>query len=142
MRKLILGSILVTAGLLLGVMLYQWTMELISGNTFSASGQYSGRALISGAVADIIRAVIVTYLYQRNEQAGVSLTHAVWFGLLTSFLVATLYVFYQYGAVPGLGAEFLISKTVIIILQGVLSGIALWTVFRNSIQINLPSVHA
>lgn len=131
MKKIFLSSILVTIALLLGVMLFQWTMLLLTKRHFALSGSLSKQTMAAGAVADTLRAIIITYLYQNTRNAGTSLFHALGFGMATSLLVATLYVFYQYGARPGYGLEFLLSETAVTVIQGILSGIALWIVFKK-----------
>jgi hypothetical protein len=130
-RKFLMGAVLSTLGLLVAVMLVQWTLQLVTGKTVTAAASFSRRALVAGLIADSIRGAILSYAYPRTINAGISYSHAIWFGTLASLLVATLWVVYQFGVRPALGISFLIEETTIILFQGLFSGLALGWVYKK-----------
>ena len=128
--KFIKGSIAATLGLLLAVMLVQWAIQLLNGANFKSTGELTGNVMLAGFVADAVRGCLLAYLYPQMKNAGSSYRHAIRFGLVTSLLVATLWVIYQYGVRTSLSTAWLMEESIIILSQGVFSGIGLGWAYR------------
>lgn len=128
-KKFLLGSLLATIALVLAVMLVQWARQLFFGHTMTAVGNFSQKAILAGLLADGLRGIILSYAYPKIINYGTSYLHAIWYGMLASLLAATLGVIYQYGIDPALGIGFLFEEMFIILLQGILSGIAIGYVY-------------
>jgi hypothetical protein len=124
-------SIAATLALLLAVMLVQWTLQLAGHIPLKATGELSGNMALWGFIADLTRGCMLAYLYPQLKNTG-SLRHAIKFGMATSLLAASLWVIYQYGVRASLGVQWLAEESAITLLQGLLSGVALWWANRHT----------
>lgn len=106
-------------------------LALFGGSGHAVKTDYSFIQMISGMVGESIRSLISVYLYATTEHKGTSLTHAMKYGVLYSLLVASLYVFMGafYFELPN-PLKFAIMDSIILLLQGVLSGYILYYTFR------------
>src|ERR1044071_2767803 len=129
LTKHLLAFIVTLVALLAAVVVVHWSLQLMTGAVTADAG-ISERMMIAGFVADSIRAVILVLLYTQFANAY-NLSKALWFGLLTSLLAGCLSVFYRYGADITIGLPFLLEETIILLLQGVLSGLALYFVYKG-----------
>jgi hypothetical protein len=97
----------------------------------NTSDEYSNHDIFIGVISELIRAFITVYLYSMTLECGKSILHGIKFGLLYSALIASLYIF--------LGAlyfniknpvKFIIVDTAILFIQGIVTGIALYFIFK------------
>ena len=125
----ITGFVFVTAALLLAVVLFQWTKGFLTGHAITMDAGFNRRQMIAGLVADSFRALLLVITYRRYAAKASSYPEAIWFGILTSLMAGTLWVIYQYGVKPTLGAAFLVEETIILLTQGIFSGLVLRKVY-------------
>ncbi len=93
---------------------------------------YPLKEIMVGLLSEITRAFITCYLYAATVGKGSSLLHGIKFGLLYSGLIASLYIilggFYFKVANP---MHFIVTDSLILIIQGIASGIALYYTYRQ-----------
>lgn len=131
MISFIKATIAATAGLLLAVMLVQWVVQLTTGEVVTPNGFLGEQAILWGFIADGIRGVLLAYLYPQMKNAGSSYLHAIKFGIVASLLVATLWVVFQWGTSTALSTSWLVQESIIILLQGILSGMGLGWAYKS-----------
>lgn len=102
--------------------------------TNSSDSSYSLKEMIAGIISETFRALITSYLYSTTIGKGSSMLHGIKYGLLYSALIASLYIvlggFYFQLKHPSL---FVLVDSLILIIQGFISGVLLYYVFRKSV---------
>lgn len=113
-------------------------VSLFAAKALASEGNtagYSLKELVAGIVSETLRALITCYLYSTTNGRGSSLLHGIKFGLLYSSLIASLYIilggFYFQLKNPVL---FVLADSLILLIQGLVSGIILYYVFRKPIR--------
>ena len=130
MKKLILGGLLTSLALLVTIPIAQTILSIFAEK---ASGSNNANVLWFGIIAETLRGFITTYLYQETKGAGKNLKHAIQFGLLTSLLVASLWVILGAKAYHAQEVTaFILKESFIMLVQGLFSGIALWAIYQKS----------
>lgn len=93
---------------------------------------YSFKEMILGVISETIRAFITCYLYSTTIDKGSTIIHGIKFGMLYSALIASLYIilggFYFKLENP---LQFVIVDSLILILQGIVSGVVLYYIYRR-----------
>ncbi len=99
-----------------------------------AATAYSLKEVISGTASEVLRALITCYLYSTTIGKGSTPGHGIKYGLLYSALIASLYIvlggFYFKLKDPVL---FVVLDSLILFVQGVVSGLLLYLVFRKPV---------
>ncbi|HKQ74035.1 MAG TPA: hypothetical protein VJ810_10070 [Blastocatellia bacterium] len=134
MKKLFFGWILLTVLLLAGVAVApliaiarRWML-----NDGAGSGSYQKNEVIFGVIGEGIRGLILLYLYPQMKGAGSALRHAIWFGLMTSALIGSIWLLVGVSSFPLANpVKFLVNDTLILFAQGLLSGGGLYIIYRS-----------
>jgi hypothetical protein len=93
---------------------------------------FGNAQMIYGIAGEVVRALMLLVLYSMTKNPGSSLKQAIKFGILTTGLVWTLWVVYGTGVFDlNNRISFFIEETIVFIVQGLLSGIGLYLIFRN-----------
>jgi hypothetical protein len=112
------------------VPVYAWLKAFLVGTPLTVVS-YSTKEMVFAVVGESLRALIVCYLYPHLRHAGSSLSHAAWFGLVTTALVGSLWLFVGYGSFPlSNPAGFLFNDTIILLVQGLTTGPVLYKMYR------------
>ncbi len=97
-----------------------------------SSGLWTPQVLIVGFISDLLRALLLCYLFPRLKRAGQSVAEAIRFGLVINTIMATLWLLVGYFDLkindPLL---FVIYDGIIFVVQGVLSGFGLHLACRR-----------
>jgi hypothetical protein len=96
------------------------------------SAGYSFSEVLVGILNEGLRAGLLCYLFPHIKGAGSSYLHAIKFNLIIVGLIGSLWIIAGYGMFvlknPGL---FLVEDTIILLLQGVTSGICLQVLYKK-----------
>ncbi|MCE3296064.1 MAG: hypothetical protein K0R65_1778 [Crocinitomicaceae bacterium] len=115
------------------VPLCDWAVSFFYPVKTSPGAEISAKQLLAGISSESIRALITVYLYTLTAGKGASLAHGLKHGLLYSALIGSLYLilgaFYFQLSDP---VRFLITDSVILLVQGAASGFVLYFVYRQS----------
>lgn len=135
MKKFIFSWILVSFFLLASVVVGNFLFPFFS--TASTAGPaiptYSSHDMLIGLVSESLRALLTCYLYPQLKNFGISLLHAIKFGLIISGLIGSLWLIVGYGSFELKNPDaFFWSDTLILFLQGISSGMGLFFVYKNS----------
>ena len=116
---------------LLTVILYGHVKGWFVNNGPADSGGYTSPQIISAVLAETLRAIATTWLYLHHGKDKSRLANALLFGLVCSLLVGSLWIFLGAGFFnPENKISFVVNDSIILILQGMLSGLVLWLVFK------------
>ena len=131
-KKLLIGFIGVSVVFIAIVPLTDFIMAFFNRQNGLNKPEYSNQQMLAGIISETIRALITVYLYSATQSRGRSIAHGIKFGLLYSALIASLYItlggFYFNLKDP---FQFVVVDTVILILQGIASGVVLYYVFKE-----------
>jgi hypothetical protein len=133
MKKFLFGWVLVSFLLLASVVAGNFLFSFFkSANAASPSVPvYSSHDMFIGIVSESLRALLTCYLYPQLKNYGVSLAHAVRFGLTVSGLIGSLWLIVGYGSFELKNPDaFFWSDALILLFQGVASGAGLFFVFK------------
>jgi hypothetical protein len=101
-------------------------------NDMVGTGSYQKNEMIFGATGEALRGLILCYLYPQMKGAGSTLRHAIWFDLLTSALIGSIWVLVGVSAFPLANpVKFLLDDTLILFMQGPLAGYGLYIIYRS-----------
>ncbi len=95
--------------------------------------------IIYGVMGESLRAAILCYVYPQIRGAGGSLRHAIKFGLLMSALVGSIWLFVGAYTIGGEQImRFIFADTVVLLAQGLLSGLGLYVAHQyiQCIEVN------
>lgn len=132
MRKFILSSILMSIGFLITVTVYQSCKHQLLGGESSAESNLTNQQLWAAVIGETIRAILTSWLYVHHNKKNFSLGNTIKFGLICSALIGSIWLI--------VGAEFLhhtnklsfiIDDGIILLLQGLISGVILWVIYRR-----------
>ena len=127
--KFLIGSLLLSVALLACVPFCDFVLSFFFGDSNQSE---NSKQIIAGVASETIRAFITYYLYSVTENKGSKLVHGIRHGMLYSALIGSLYII--------LGAlyfelrsplRFLIADTFILAIQGLVSGVTLYYIFRK-----------
>ncbi|HWY10139.1 MAG TPA: hypothetical protein VN026_02380 [Bacteroidia bacterium] len=134
--KFVLGWAFISFLLLLPVILTDFivlTIRHFVFNTSSLSNLYSVKDMLLGTVSESLRALLLCCLFPQIKKAGISFLHAIRFGLIISALIGTMWLIIGYGSfILKNPNAFFISDTIILALQGILSGIGLQILYKKN----------
>jgi heme/copper-type cytochrome/quinol oxidase subunit 4 len=130
-------SRLITGWFILAVLLtgivpvYDFMLSTFQSEIAAVPG-YSNKEMLFAIIGETLRALLLIYLYPQLKNTGNSFFHALWFGLITTSLVGSVWLFIGYGSFNLTNPNsFLINDTIILLLQGIISGIVLYGVYKN-----------
>ncbi len=93
---------------------------------------YTFKQVLAGLAAELIRTIVSCRLYAATPQKGSSIKHGIYYGLLYSALVGSLYLFvgafYFQVKHP---IQFVLVDAFVLVMQGISSGIAFYYCFRR-----------
>lgn len=128
--KILIGSLLLSVLLLACVPVCNILLSFCFDS--DQKNGISNEQLFAGILSETIRAFISCYLYANTENKGSSFLHSIKFGFLYSALIGSLYLIlgYWYFQLKS-PSHFLVGDSFILAIQGVVSGILLYYVFRS-----------
>ena len=132
MKKLIKSSILMAAGFLVIVIVYAELKNIFLEPIIQSDFEYSTRQLILGGLGESIRAFLTSWLYKYHKTNKSLITNAIQFGMICSALIGSIWLFVGIELVDSeneLG--FIIDDGIILLLQGFISGIVLWLIYKR-----------
>lgn len=96
---------------------------------------YPVKDMLFGFLSEALRALLLCYLFPQQRTAGRSYSEAIKFGLVISALIGTMWLVVGYGSFvlkdPG---ALVVYDGIILVLQGILSGVGLqWLYSRRFI---------
>ena len=126
----VLLSFLLLASVVIGNFLFSFFKNT---SAFSeALPAYSNNDMFIGLLSESLRALLTCYLYPQLKNPGASLAHATRFGLIVSGLIGSLWLIVGYGSFELKNPDaFFWSDTLILLIQGLLSGWGLFYVFKT-----------
>lgn len=133
----VVGVVLVLFALLVSVVLVDIAVSIFVQQPQASNGtEYSINEMVVGIVSEAIRAIITTYLYATTVNKGSSLLHGIKFGLLYSALIASLYIIlgYFYFELKN-PVKFAVVDSLILLVQGVTSGVVLYFLYKGKSDI-------
>jgi hypothetical protein len=132
-NRFLIGSALLAIVLLASVPFCDFILSFFFSN--SNQNQNTIQQILAGVASETIRAFITYYLYSVTENKGSRLIHGIKHGLLYSALIGSLYIilgaFYFNVTSP---LRFVIADTFILAVQGIVSGIVLYYIFRKRVR--------
>ncbi|MEM9548043.1 MAG: hypothetical protein AAGA77_18825 [Bacteroidota bacterium] len=132
MKRLAVSSILMAIGFLLVVVVYGNIKSLFSEANNQAEVNYVTNQLFFGALGESLKAFLTSWLYQYHSTNKSVITNALKFGVICSAMVASVWLFVGMEFMsPGNKLSFIIDDGMILLLQGLVSGIVLWFIFKN-----------
>jgi hypothetical protein len=133
--KFIFGWGIITFLLLSSVVLVDLAVMLIkylTSNMSATSTMYSVKDMFLGIASESLRALFLCYLFPKIKDAGTSFTHAIKFGIIISGLIATMWLIIGYGSfVLKNPNAFVFYDGIILLLQGILSGVGLQLFYKK-----------
>lgn len=129
MKKFVFAWLLVTFLLLASVIVGNFVFSFFkkSATVAEAVPVYAVNEMLIGIGSESLRAFLTCHLYPQLKNYGSSLGHAVWFGLVVSGLIGSLWLVVGYGSFEMKNPDaFFWSDALILLLQGVLSGFGLF----------------
>jgi hypothetical protein len=101
----------------------------------NAGVSYSAKDTLLGIVGESLRALILCYLFPMFKNSGKSYLSGIHFGLLTSALIASIWLIIGYGSFelknPG---SFVLFDGVILLLQGLSGGAILHWCYKKGLM--------
>ena len=98
----------------------------------SADLDYSTSQLVLGGLGESIRAVLTTWLYRYHQTNKSRLANALLFGLICSALIGSIWLLVGVELIDAhYKLSFIIDDGIILLLQGLISGVVLWLVYRK-----------
>jgi hypothetical protein len=132
--RFIASSATLTFVLLVCVVFVNYFTGLFKDGSDVSSSSYTSKEIIIGISNEGIRALLLVYLFPNIKGAGSSYLHAIKFNLVIVGLIGSLWLICVYGMFelkqPNL---FLIEDSVILLLQGITSGILLQWLYSKKI---------
>lgn len=133
-RTFIASAITLTFLLLACVVIVNFITGLFKNDPVqdAASSAYSLREVITGIVNEGLRAVLLCYIFPQLKGAGSSVLYAIKINLAFVAMIASLWLVGVYGLFKlSHPVLFVMEDSVIFILQGILSGIALHVFYKK-----------
>lgn len=113
------------------VVLYGKTKNIILGVDTQSEIGYSARQLIFSVLGELIRAFLTSWLYKYHKTNKAVITNAIQFGIICSALIGSIWLLIGMEFLnPKNKLSFIIDDGIILTLQGLISGIILWLLYR------------
>ena len=129
MKKFIIATLALAIVFLGVVVIYGILKGMIVGNTNGAA--YSNHQIIIAICAESLRAICTVWLYIHHKADKSSLLKAIVFGLVCALLIGAMWIILGAAFLhPTDTISFIIDDSIILLLQGVVSGVVLWRVYK------------
>lgn len=127
-----MASLLMTFGFILVVVLVEVIKNAVSTNSV-LTPEYTSGNMLRGFSAELLRAILTTWLFERHEIRNRSvLVGAILFGIVCTTMIGAMWILLGVGMLEkSAQLNFVLQDGIILILQGILSGIILWFIYRS-----------